>query len=94
MPRRLRHFIKTRRRLQSRALATCHAKGMSLLERARKTGRKFLNPVEVKVGAGTFKPTRASRTPLSGGAGEALPVAGGRVAFTVAPRAWTRIALS
>jgi len=51
-------------------------------------------PVEAKVSAGSFKPAKASRTSLSGAAGEALPVNGGAVSFTVAPRAWTRIALS
>lgn len=76
--------------------------GTALLTRLEADGNgvaiTVLNPgdaaVEAKVGGGTFKPTRASRTPLSGGAGEALPVAGGSVAFTLAPRAWTRIALS
>ncbi|MBN9314959.1 MAG: hypothetical protein J0I99_04415 [Devosia sp.] len=52
------------------------------------------SPVEAKVGAGGFKPTKASRTSLSGGGGEALAVNGGRIGFTVGPRAWTRIALS
>lgn len=52
------------------------------------------SPVEAKVGAGSFTITKANRTSLSGGAGEALPMSGGTVAFTVAPRAWTRIALS
>lgn len=76
--------------------------GTALLTRLEADGNgvaiTVLNPgdaaVSARVGAGTFKPTKASRTPLSGGAGEALPVAGGSVAFTVAPRAWTRIALS
>ena len=57
-----------------------------------------LNPgeaeVEAKIRPGSLAPSKASRTPLSGGAGEALPVVGGAVTFTVAPRAWTRIALS
>jgi hypothetical protein len=34
------------------------------------------------------------RTSLSGGELEALPVADGTVTFTLAPRAWTRIALN
>jgi hypothetical protein len=51
------------------------------------------NPVEARIGAGAFKPTEASRTSLAGEAPENLPVANGTVSFTVAPRAWTRIAL-
>ena len=50
-------------------------------------------PVAAKLGAGSFKPTRASRTTLAGEASEALPVSGGSVGFTVGPRAWVRIAL-
>ncbi len=51
-------------------------------------------PVAAKVGAGSFKPGKASRTSLSGDHPESLPVTGGSVSFTIAPRAWTRIALS
>jgi alpha-mannosidase len=52
-------------------------------------------PVEARVGAGSFKPTRANHTPLSGvGGGEMVPVSGGNLSFTVRPRAWMRIALS
>jgi alpha-mannosidase len=76
--------------------------GTALLTRLEADGDgvalTVLNPgdaeVRAKVGAVSFKPTKASRTPLSGGAGEALPVNGGAVSFTIAPRTWTRIALS
>jgi hypothetical protein len=76
--------------------------GSALLTRLETDGNgvalTVLNPgdsaVTAKIGAGSFKPSKASRTPLSGGAGETLPVSGGAVSFTVAPRAWTRIALS
>ena len=57
----------------------------------------FLNPgdteVEARIGAGTFAPKRAARTSLSGERLEDLPVGDG-VKVRVAPRAWTRIALS
>jgi hypothetical protein len=76
--------------------------GTALLTRLETDGNgvalTVLNPgdsaVTAKIGAGSFKPTKADRTPLSGAAGEALPVSDGAVSFTVAPRAWTRIALS
>ena len=48
--------------------------------------------VEAKIGAGTLKPAKANRTTLSGDVLEALPV-NGKVQFTVAPRAWTRVAI-
>ena len=51
-------------------------------------------PVEARIGAAGFTPARASRTSLSGDAAEPLPVRDGTVSFTLAPRAWTRIALS
>src|SRR5690606_23322491 len=50
-------------------------------------------PVEARVGAGSFRPTRANRTSLSGEPGEALSVNNGSTSFTIAPRAWTRIEL-
>ncbi len=57
----------------------------------------LLNPgtetAEARVGAGSFKLARASRTTLSGEALEALAVNDGTVRVTVAPRAWTRIEL-
>lgn len=56
----------------------------------------LLNPggdtVEARIGAGTLKPAKANRTTLSGEVLEALPV-NGKVQFTVAPRAWTRVAI-
>ena len=76
--------------------------GTALLTRLEADGKgvalSVLNPgeaaVHATVGSGSFKVTKASRTSLSGGAGEALAVNGGSVGFTIAPRAWTRIALS
>ncbi|HTN62386.1 MAG TPA: hypothetical protein VL147_12680, partial [Devosia sp.] len=57
----------------------------------------LLNPsedaVEAKIGSGTFKPTSANRTALNGDPLEALPCDAGTVRVTVAPRAWTRVAL-
>lgn len=57
----------------------------------------LLNPsdeaVEIKIGAGDLKPARANRTRLSGDALEALPVSAGEVRASIAPRAWTRIAV-
>ncbi|HTN61043.1 MAG TPA: hypothetical protein VL147_05755 [Devosia sp.] len=57
----------------------------------------LLNPsedaVEAKIGSGTFKPTSANRTALNGDPLEALPCNAGTVRITVAPRAWTRVAL-
>jgi hypothetical protein len=57
----------------------------------------LLNPseetVEARIGAGTFSPASASRTSLSGETLEALPCESGTVRLSVAPRAWTRLAL-
>lgn len=75
--------------------------GGLLLSRVETVGNgvalTLLNPgdeaVEAAIGAGLFKPTKASRTSLSGDKPEALAVNGGAVRVTVAPRAWTRIEL-
>ena len=57
----------------------------------------LLNPgdatVEARIGGGELKPVRASRTSLSGGQLEALPCDGGTARVTIAPRAWTRVAI-
>ena len=50
-------------------------------------------PVEATIGAGQFTPARANRTLLSGMAGEVLACSNGQVRVTVAPRAWTRVAV-
>ena len=76
--------------------------GTALLTRLEQSGNgvalTILNPgdapVAARIGAGSFKPTKASRTSLSGDEIEPLPLSGGAVSFTVAPRAWTRIALT
>jgi len=58
----------------------------------------LLNPsdhaVEARIGAGTIKPASAHRTSLSGQKLEALSIASGTVSITVAPRAWTRLAIN
>jgi len=75
--------------------------GEVLLTRLEPEGKgvamTLLNPsdkaVEVKLGAGELRPARANRTSLSGEAGESLPVRDGEVQVSVAPRAWTRVAV-
>ena len=56
----------------------------------------LLNPgeaaVEAVIGAGDLRPARANRTTLSGAPLEALPC-NGEVRVSVAPRAWTRVAV-
>jgi len=57
----------------------------------------LLNPgdsaVEAKIGAGTLTPRRASRTSLSGEAGEAIAVTKGSLSVPVAARAWVRVSV-
>jgi alpha-mannosidase len=57
----------------------------------------LLNPsdqaIEARIGAGLIKPAKANRTSLSGEKLEDLPVANGEAKVSVAPRAWTRVAV-
>ena len=73
--------------------------GTLLLSRLEADGNgialTLLNPgddkVEASIGSGTLAVARAARTPLSGGAGEAIAVSSGVARLTVGPRQWTRV---